>query len=476
LRGRFHLGLRGKIVAALMVASTVTLLVAALAVLGPLERRLRTDEVEQLVAVGAASRPSFARLPAEDLNSRSPALRALMRRAGRRADARVVVLDARGHVIAGTDVDPGETFPRGRVALIANATRAGTTMAEGVHEAEVALPVAVDDRRVALVLRRSLREPAAAVGVVRRAFVSAGAIGLGVALLLGGFLATRLVRRLRRLRDTTLRVAEVGPAAELLADSSTDEVGGLTRAFATMQTRLRRQEAARRTFVSTASHELRTPLTSLVLMLDNLRHDLAAPTPDLDGAREQVSRAQEQSRRLTKLADELLELSRVDAGLPLRRELVEVGELCRAVVAEFEERLPSRAGAIEIHEDGPAWTIADPGGVARVVRILVDNALRFSPAAEPVRVSVEATAETTTVTVADRGPGVPPDDRERIFERFARGVETDGDGGFGLGLAIGRDVAGGMHGELALAPSDHGAAFVLHLPAAPPDALHERPA
>ena len=79
------------------------------------------------------------------------------------------------------------------------------------------------------------------------------------------------------------------------------------------------------------------------------------------------------------------------------------------------------------------------------------------------------------MTVADRGPGIAPEDRERIFERFARGKETDGDGGFGLGLAIGREVAGGMHGELALACTDRGAAFVLDLPAAAPDALHERP-
>jgi signal transduction histidine kinase len=475
VRGHLRLGLRGKIVAALVVASTATLLVAALTVLGPLERRLRSDAVEQLVGVGSASRPAFARLTSADLKPQSARLQVLMHRTGRRADARVIVLNARGGVISGTDVDPGETFLRGRAALAADATQSGTITTEGAREAEVALPLTVDDRRVVLVLRRSLREPTAAVAVVRRAFVSAGAIGLGVALLLGSFLATRLVRRLRRLRDTTLRVAEVGPAAELLADASTDEVGGLTRAFATMQTRLRRQEASRRTFVSTASHELRTPLTSLALMLDNLHHELAVPEPDLDQAREQVSRAQEQSRRLTKLADELLELSRVDAGLPLRRELVEVGELCRAVLAEFEDRLRSGAGAIEMQERGPAWTIADPGGVARVVRILVDNALRFSPPAEPVLVSVDTTAHATTVTVADRGPGIAPEDRERIFERFARGMETDGDGGFGLGLAIGREVAGGMHGELALACTDRGAAFVLDLPAAAPDALHERP-
>ena len=128
----------------------------------------------------------------------------------------------------------------------------------------------------------------------------------------------------------------------MTAGAGTDEVGDLTRAFATMQDRLREQEEVRRAFVATASHELRTPLAALRLTLDLAAaqlHDAGAPA---QAGAAQVQRAQGQADRLSRLADELLELSRLDAGVPMRRELVELGELARAVTAELT-RPPPRA-------------------------------------------------------------------------------------------------------------------------------------
>ncbi len=466
------IGLRGRIVAALVTTSAVTLIVAAVALLSPLERRLRREDVEQLRSSAAATKVSFRRLDAGEVKRGSAELAAVVRALGRRTDARVVVLDGRGRLLAATDIEPRERFPLAATALRRDRVDAGTTSVGEGDQAEVAVPVDVDGRRIVVILRRSLRDTTTAVSAVKPAFARAAVIGLAVAVVLGLAISFGLVRRLRRLRDTTLRVAEQGPGAALLSDSSHDEVGDLTRSFATMQSQLQRQEQARRTFVSTASHELRTPLAALRLMLDGLAEDLDGASPDVTSARHQALRAQNQSRRLARLAEELLELSRVDAGLPLREDLVEIGEVCRAVVAEFEERASAEGLRIDCSVSGPAWAVADPGGVARIVRILIDNALRFSPPDDVVGVSVQARGEGPVLRVVDHGSGVPEQERNRIFERFARGTETDADGGFGLGLAIGRAVAEGMQGELVLERAERGAVFALRLRPAPAQDMH----
>jgi signal transduction histidine kinase len=250
-------------------------------------------------------------------------------------------------------------------------------------------------------------------------------------------------------------------------DRARDEVGDLARTFVIMQQRLRHQEEARRAFVATASHELRTPLTSLEGMLELLDDDLRSGDPDLDDARSLLERARAQSRRLGRLAADLLDLSRIDAEVKLRSEPVELGELCRAVLAEFEHGTRGRGISAALDDsDGPIWALGDPGSVARILRILLDNAVRVSPAGSEVTVELHGEPR-PSLRVCDRGPGVPQTERELIFERFHRGRATAGDAGFGLGLAIGRELAERMSGELVLEPPNGlGATFTLTLPAA----------
>jgi signal transduction histidine kinase len=127
----------------------------------------------------------------------------------------------------------------------------------------------------------------------------------------------------------------------------------------------------------------------------------------------------------------------------------------------------SRAVHIETSVAETADAAADPTAVARVVRILIDNALRFSPPGQAIRIDARGEDGTVELSVADSGPGVADEERERIFERFARGDNGSG-AGFGLGLAIGRELAGRMGATLVLADDDSGGAvFVLRLPAAP---------
>jgi signal transduction histidine kinase len=243
-----------------------------------------------------------------------------------------------------------------------------------------------------------------------------------------------------------------------------------------MQEEQRRQEAARRSFVSTASHELRTPLTMLQGTMELLADDLRDGRLDIEDAQIQVTNARRELRRLSALAGELLDLSRLDAAVQLRSEPVELGELARAVAAEFQLR--ARDADVEIDVVPPAegcWARGDPDAVARVVRILLDNALRYGPAGQVVTVSTTCDDGHAGVLVADGGPGIPAEEREHIFERFHRGRAAGPESGFGLGLAIGRELAQRMGGTLELADGDPpGACFALRLAAAAPEGAERR--
>ena len=347
----------------------------------------------------------------------------------------------------------------------------------GVQYAREAIPsttppvmvdgVTVPRQRWVLVVRKSLDEVSSAVSAVRTAFFVAALVALALTMLLGIPLSARIVRRLRRLRQAALQLAEGGPPVEIPVDRARDEVGDLARTFALMQRQLQQQEEARRAFVATASHELRTPLATLDGMLELLHEDLQSGEPDLMDAESLLERARAQSKRLGRLAADLLDLSRIDAQVELRSEPVELGELSRAVLAELELGTAERRIYTVLDDGvGSVWALGDPGSVARIVRILLDNAVRLSPEGGEVTVQLRNGSH-ASLSVRDQGPGVPTDERDLIFERFMRGRETAGSAGFGLGLAIGRELAARMGGELVLEDDDRqGATFTLRLPVA----------
>src|SRR2546423_9309479 len=146
-----------------------------------------------------------------------------------------------------------------------------------------------------------------------------------------------------------------------------------------------------------------------------------ADPPDLTDASPRVSAARDQTRRLIGLANDLLELTRLDTGFRLRTELIELHEICRAVIAEFGTRAAELGVPIELEGEPASWVLGDPGSIARIVRILVDNALHFGPTGDPVTVEVSNGGGGAVLAVSDRGPGVPADERELAFERFRRG-------------------------------------------------------
>ena len=448
-------GLRPRLLAALVLTSAATLLAAAVTLFGPLQDRLREESAKSLEAAVLAAREGVIDgFPAD----KSEAY-ALSTRTGR-----VNLYDANGQELydSGTGLfnAPPSVYD---VVLDQRAVRTVTD-----NDVQVAIPLRDrrDNRFIGVLLvTKPQTDIGETVDQVRAAFLTAALVGLVVALVLGGGLASALLRRLERLRESAIVTAS-GVGAPPPVDDSRDEVGDLARALASMHASLRRQEDARRAFVATASHELRTPLTLLQGMLELLDDDLAEGRVDLDDAHTQIAGAQRQLRRLEHLASDLLDLSRLDAEAPLRSEPVELGELTRAVAAEFELRAAERGLSVDVVPPiAPCWAKGDPGAVARIVRILLDNALRFAPPGAPVRVEPAYHGERATVEVRDAGPGVPAAERDLIFERFQRGSSTGGEEGFGLGLAIGRELARRLGGDLTLVEDgEPGARFILSLP------------
>jgi signal transduction histidine kinase len=510
---RGALGLRGRIVGAVLVTTVATLAVAAVAVLGPLEQDLRNNALNTLKRDLAPHRlsgfkdvdPSLLLVLAGEngppvrgtqddcqkfflfrcaswQNQTLSHLRVELAGKLGVAGSEISLLgypdaEGNGHLLPAPQAPRGSNVPPSDVYRDPSVTKAFKTgrpvyalaTINGAEYARAAVPVATGDpaQRYVLAVRKPIEDIAGAVAVVRKAFIYAALAGLALTLILGIPLAATLVRRLRRLRQAALQLAQQGPSVEVPVDRARDEVGDLARAFTIMRRRLEQQEEARRAFVATASHELRTPLTSLEGMLELLDEDLQETQPDLEDARALLERARAQSRRLGRLAADLLDLSRIDAEVELRSEPVELGELSRAVIAEFELGTAERGLTLQLDDPGtPIWARGDPGSIARILRILLENAVRVSPIGTEISVELR-NGVNARLSVRDEGPGVPPEERELIFQRFKRGRDTAGLAGFGLGLAIGRELAERMSGGLVLEDHDSpGAQFTLTLPVA----------
>jgi len=496
MRRRLPGGLRWRLLLALVATSAVTLGAVALMVLPPLQDRLRTQSADSLLDAVVSSNGSFEDVYRE-LKERKAnrldyhsALAVPAAELNNQADARVLVMDRDTMPASATQLPPGYVYdnefgdPPRRALLAGLRTMRLTRTVTDVSgdDVIVAMPLIVNGETAgALITDRQLSEVSTLVSQVRNRFLIAAVVGLSIAALLAIALSSTLLRRLGRLRAAALRISDQGPEATMPHDQRRDEVGDLARALARMQEELRRQEAARRAFVSTASHELRTPLTMLQGTMELLEEDIRSGQIDEIDALRQVNTARRELDRLSALSGELLDLSRLDAAVPLRSEPVELGEIVRAVAAEFELRARERSTAVDvILPDASCWGRGDPDAVARVVRILLDNALRYGPRGAPVSVEAHSGSGEARITVADQGAGIPPDERDRIFERFHRGGAAASLGGFGLGLAIGRELARRMGGELEVdGDGSDGTRFALTLrtarsPADPPRGERDR--
>jgi signal transduction histidine kinase len=220
----------------------------------------------------------------------------------------------------------------------------------------------------------------------------------------------------------------------------------------------RASEAAMRTFLADASHELRTPVAALQATAERLLREQPA-RPARDAIEAQLAR---DSRRLGHLVDDLLNVARLDARERPHREAVDLADLAAAAVAATRTTHP--AARVELVSDGPVPATGDREALLRAIGNLLDNAVAV---ADTVVVQATPTPNGPTISVTDDGPGVPADQRERIFEPFVR-LPRSPPGGTGLGLAIVRRTIESHGGAITCDPSPSGGArFTLRLPADP---------
>jgi two-component system OmpR family sensor kinase len=321
--------------------------------------------------------------------------------------------------------------------------------------------VFVPSQELVVVLRAPLQETLENVDLVRRRLVVAGVAALLLALLVGYGLAELFARRLQRLERAADRIAS-GRFDEPVHDPGQDEIGELAAAFDRMRTRLAGLERARREFIANASHELRTPIFSLGGFLELLDDEEL----DEDTRAEFLQTAREQVARLTKLATDLLDLSRLDAGrVQVEREPLDLGSLARVLCDEFEAVARSGRHEVETDVEGEPRGVGDEQRTLQIGRILVENALVHTPPGTRVRVTASRRDGRALLAVEDFGPGIPPSQREHVFERFYR-VDGAVAVGSGLGLAIAKELAELMGGTIELESENGTTRFVLALPAA----------
>jgi signal transduction histidine kinase len=248
-----------------------------------------------------------------------------------------------------------------------------------------------------------------------------------------------------------------------VVDTGGGELGALAAAFERMRVRLAQLDDARREFVANASHELRTPLFSLAGFLELLDdEELDEPTK-----REFLTSMREQVDRLTKLASDLLDLTRLDAGrLTVAREPVDLGALAEDLVEEFGPVAALSGHRLSVTSPlEPVLAEADELRVLQLGRILVENALLHTAAGTPVEVRARERRGQAVLEVEDAGGGIREEQQEQLFERFFR-LDGTRASGSGLGLAIAKQLAELMDGAIELESRPGKTVFSLVFPRA----------
>jgi len=300
------------------------------------------------------------------------------------------------------------------------------------------------------------------LSLLARVLAATSGVLVAVSAGIGAAAASRVLRPIRRTRDAVREVAAGDLDAEL-PEAGSDELAELARAFNRMTAAVRRTvgdlrelEAGQRRFVSDVSHELRTPLTALTTAADVLD----ANTEGLsDAGRRAAKLIVVETRRLASLVEDLMEISRMDAGAAdVTLETVDV-----AANVESALRVRGWSDHVSLNVNGRATTLIDARRLDTIVGNLVGNALRHG--GPPVAVAVSADDHMVRVRVSDGGPGIAPQHLTRVFDRFYKADRARSARGTGLGLAIARENARLHGGDITVdSRPGHGAAFTLTLP------------
>ena len=282
------------------------------------------------------------------------------------------------------------------------------------------------------------------------------------ALVMVQFLARGMTSPLREMAGAAEAIS-AGDYRSRVTATSQDEVGSLARAFNAMAEQVEQTDTLRRDLVANVSHELRTPLAALHAGLENLVDGVEPADPA------KLQLLLDQAERLGRLCRQLLDLSRLEAGtVPLARKVFPLAGVLDAVASTAALHAPdspvvtSCAAGLTVEGDAER--------VHQVVSNLVDNALRHGPPGRPVEVTASRDGASVRIEVRDHGPGIPPEEAARVFDRFYRldAARTQLDGGAGLGLSIVKWIVDLHGGTIRAERGDDGAGcrMVVTLPSA----------
>ncbi|QRK10698.1 sensor histidine kinase [Archangium violaceum] len=400
---------------------------------------------------------------------------------------RVQVLDRRGLLLL-RDTQPGA--PLLSQALLPGALRLHlSSNDEGVVET-----FGPDDQRILLaadapvpgtewsvVVTQDMGVAYRAITRTSVAFIALLALGVLLLLALSQFVARDIIRRLETLVEATAAIGR-GELSRRVPEEEDDELGELCRGFNEMaarteaaQAELREAVRLREEFLSVASHELRTPLTPLkgFAALTLNRMEKGGDFPERERTLKALRSMARQTDRLTRLVDDLLDTSRIQAGrFELERAPVDLVPLVREVIERFELRGDEGLRFFLEAPEAPVEGTWDGPRLEQVVTNLLSNAVRYSPQGGTVRVSFHLTGDAVELRVRDQGIGIPPESVALLFQPFARASNATARhfGGLGLGLFICREIVQ-RHGGTIWAESpgaQQGSCFYVRLPRGQP--------
>ena len=434
--------IRAKLGSVIVLAVALTLLVSYLVIGFALRNSPRDSEaIDALATARSAATGQLTDIPGDT------------EIVWRNADGSVSSIE--GHQFTFLPDPPTDRVPRWGV--IGNVTWATVPLADGGYV--TALQPAFR--------RGSLGRISATLGFLQSVwwqFLLAGIVAGLISLLIARWLARGMTQPLRDMAAAVRRM-EVGDYTARVETRSRDEVGQLATAFNRMSAELELLERSRRDLVANVSHELKTPITAIRAHLENLADGIEQPD------RETMQVMLNQTERLGRLVDQLLDLSKLESGeVALQIEPMPLAPVIDQVLSEFSVGRAVTDVELDAQVPDDLLVEADRERIHQVVFNLVDNAVRFTPPGGAVTIRAWREDDRVGVEVSDTGVGVAPEHLSRLFERFYRADPArsrDDGGGTGIGLAIARSIVEG-HGGRIVATSEpgRGATFTFDLPAA----------
>jgi len=400
----------------------------------------------------------------------------LERPANGRGETSVVVVDTSGAVIAAASDTLREGVVFNGLTLSANASatnpercriateQSGELLCVSMPLSSEAAATFGDAHAAAIVVARPAATLGEVFGDLAPRLMFSGLMGVAAALGLGFLLSQSVASPLRKIGRAARNVAR-GSYGQRVPVTGPREVREVATNFNRMTEEVRRSQQTLRDFLMNISHELKTPLTSIRGFSQAVLDGTIDDKPGVDRSAKIIN---DEATRVLRLVEELLDLSRMESGqISMRQEDMDLAELLEHVSEVFALRSEETGVALTVQQPGPLLLRGDFDRLEQVLNNLLDNAFRHTPEGGAVRVTARPVQHGfVQVTVSDSGRGIPPEDLPHLFERFYRAANGRNMRGYGLGLAITREIVRSHGGDIwATSEQGRGTSFVFTLPA-----------